>query len=96
MAYVTASAPKALVMDPEEIEKLHEAAIALYVSGRYAEARRAWEAILDASPEEPQAVEGIRMLRVLSGEWPIDAPGSAATQNGPIEDDLQRVEGLLA
>jgi tetratricopeptide (TPR) repeat protein len=83
-------------MDPEEIEKLQEAAVGLYVSGRYAEARRAWEAVLASVPQDERAIEGIRMVRVLSGEWPADAPGSAAHPAGSLEDELRRIEGLLA
>ena len=48
LGWVTARAPTALIMDPEEIEQLHEAAVVLYASGRYPEARRAWEAVLAA------------------------------------------------
>jgi len=52
-------------MNPEEIEKLHEAAVGLYVSGRYAEARRAWEAVLACVPQDERAIEGIRMVLKL-------------------------------
>src|SRR5215510_14240780 len=83
-------------MDPEEIEQLHEAAVGFYVSGRYVEARRAWEAVLTSAPEDERAIEGIRMVRVLSGEWPAEAPGSAAHPAGSIEDELRRIEALLA
>ena len=83
-------------MNPEEIEKLHEAAVGLYVSGRYAEARRAWEAVLSCVPQDERATEGIRMVRVLGGEWPADAPGSAALPEGSTEDELLRIEGMLA
>ena len=89
---MAASSHIPLVMDPEEIEKLHEAAVGFYVSGRYAEARRAWEAVLASVPEDARAIEGIRMVRVLAGEWPAEAAGLA----GPIEDELRHVEELLA
>lgn len=82
-------------MDPEEIEKLHEAAVGLYVSARYSEARRAWEAVLTSFPEDERALEGIRMIRVLAGEWPADAPGSASHPAGSLEDELRRIEALL-
>ena len=83
-------------MNPEEIEKLHEAAVGLYVSGRYAEARRAWEAVLACVPQDERAIEGIRMVRVLGGEWPIDAPGAAVLPEGSTEDELRRIERMLA
>src|SRR6185503_19606970 len=51
------------------------------------------EAILAAAPEEERALEGVRMVRVLAGEWPIAA---TAAFDGPIEDELKRIEGMLA
>src|SRR5262245_23959625 len=83
-------------MDPEEIEKLHEAAVGLYASGRYADAKRAWDAVLESDPADGRAIEGVRMVRVLSGEWPSEATGSAAISPESIPDELRRIEGLLS
>src|SRR5881628_1418195 len=87
-------------MDTAEIEKLHDRAVGLYVEGRYAEARQAWEQILSAAPGDGRASEGIRMVSVLCGEFtePAGEPGTGGNGNpaaGPVEIEVPRIGQML-
>src|SRR5262245_17136042 len=80
-------------MNSLEIGRLHERAAALYVEGRYVEAKRAWEEILDSVPDEPSALEGVSLVRALCARIPCSAEDDPDLDN---EDGAADPEHLLA
>ena len=77
----------------EQLQALHAQADSRYHAGDLQGARQIWEAILQISPEDHRALEGVRLAVLASGQWSLmeeSAPTSPdrAAQVAKIQECL--------
>ena len=96
------------MVDRASAEALHEKASQHYLSGEFAEALAAWEALLRLNPADERALEGTRLSRMMvpeSGSGAVfeiehdamDAPlaqASGASRTAVLPDPIRQSEGI--
>ena len=96
------------MVDRASAEALHEKASQHYLSGEFAEALAAWEALLRLDPADERALEGTRLSRMMVPESAsgaafeiehdaIDSPlaqASGASRTAVLPDPLRQSEGI--
>lgn len=68
-------------MSSERIDELHQRASEHYLNGEYAQAIRAWRELLALEPQNEQALEGVRMSKLL-GEGEPEAEADLEIDRG--------------
>lgn len=96
------------MVDRASAEALHEKASQHYLSGEFAEALAAWEALLRLNPADERALEGTRLSRMMVPESgsgaafeiehdAIDSPlaqASGASRTAVLPDPIRQSEGI--
>jgi len=82
-------------MNQEELQQKLEQASQFYNASAYDEAAAVWKDILQAEPQNERALEGLKMVELLTQDFTEPDTAPAAADAAQVQEAVQRVQELL-